>query len=153
MNYQCKYCGTKASNIASLMASPCFRHPAGANKGEHALYEGGEKSKYECRHYRQGDVLIERVADIPLTAEKQGQSTSIILAHGETTGHDHALETADAADWWKMPTRLSGELLVSLPSGGVVTHQEHSEIKLRAGFYRITLQREYTPEVIRNVAD
>jgi hypothetical protein len=30
MNYYCKYCGTKASSIASLSASPCFHHPAGA---------------------------------------------------------------------------------------------------------------------------
>ena len=28
------------------------------------------------------------------------------------------------------PTTLAGELFVSLPSGGVVTHQEHSEIRL-----------------------
>jgi hypothetical protein len=32
MNYYCKYCGTKAPSIASLVAAPCFRHPAGANK-------------------------------------------------------------------------------------------------------------------------
>ena len=49
MNYYCKYCGTKAPSIASLTASPCFRHPAGANKGKHALYEGAEKPKYVFR--------------------------------------------------------------------------------------------------------
>jgi predicted nucleic acid-binding Zn ribbon protein len=50
MNYYCKYCGTKAPSIASLTASPCFRHPVGANKGKHTLYEGAEKPKYECKH-------------------------------------------------------------------------------------------------------
>jgi DNA-directed RNA polymerase subunit RPC12/RpoP len=50
MTYYCKYCGAKAPSIASLTASPCFRHPAGANKGKHALYEGAEKPKYECKH-------------------------------------------------------------------------------------------------------
>jgi hypothetical protein len=113
-------------------------------------------------HYRQGDVLIERIAEIPLTAVKQGQSTRIILAHGEVTGHHHALETADPADWWKEqentpahqePGTLVGVLFVSLPAGGVVTHQEHSEIKLPAGDYRITRQREYSPDAVRNVAD
>jgi hypothetical protein len=116
----------------------------------------------DCNHYRQGDVLIERIANIPTTAEKQIKSTRIILAHGEVTGHYHALETADPADWWKTgeipganqkPATLAGELFVALPSGGVVTHQEHSEIKLPAGNYRITRQREYSPETIRNVAD
>jgi len=50
MNYYCKYCGTKAVSIASLTATTCPRHPAGVNKGKHALYEGGEKLKYECKH-------------------------------------------------------------------------------------------------------
>ena len=113
-------------------------------------------------HYRQGDVFIERIAKIPTAATKQEQSTRIILAHGEATGHHHTLETADPADWWKKgelsttnekPTTLAGELFVSLPSGGVVTHPEHSEIKLPGGHYRITRQREYSPEAIRNVAD
>jgi DNA-directed RNA polymerase subunit RPC12/RpoP len=50
MNYYCKYCGTKNSNLASLTVSDCQRHPAGPNKGKHALYEGAEKPKYECKH-------------------------------------------------------------------------------------------------------
>jgi len=32
MNYFCKYCGTKATSIASLTAATCFRHPLGATK-------------------------------------------------------------------------------------------------------------------------
>jgi hypothetical protein len=84
------------------------------------------------------------------------------LAHGEITGHHHALEMSDPADWWKdgkipatneKPKTLAGELFVSLPSGGAVTHPEHSEIKLPVGNYRITRQREYSPGAIRNVAD
>ena len=50
MNYYCKYCGTKASSIASLTGSFCSRHPSGANKGNHALYEGAEKPRYECKY-------------------------------------------------------------------------------------------------------
>ena len=113
-------------------------------------------------HYRQGDVLIERIAEIPTTAEKQNKSARIILAHGEVTGHHHAMEITDPADWWKQgeistanekPATLGGELYVSLPAGGVVTHPEHSEIKLPPGHYHITRQREYSPEAIRNVED
>jgi hypothetical protein len=113
-------------------------------------------------HYRQGDVLIEVIAKIPSTAQKQKRSRQIILAHGEVTGHHHCLKIADPADWWKegdistannKPTTLAGELFVTLPHGGVVTHQEHSKIKLPPGNYRVTRQREYSPEAIRNVAD
>jgi hypothetical protein len=116
----------------------------------------------DCHHFRQGDVLIERVAKIPNTAVKQHISARIILAHGEVTGHHHALETVVPVDWWKAgeisnanqkPTTLAGELFVALPSGGAVTHQEHSEITLPAGHYRIIRQREYSPEAIRNVED
>ena len=41
---------TKAAGISGLTASTCFRHPADSNKGKHALYEGAEKPKYECKH-------------------------------------------------------------------------------------------------------
>ena len=50
MNYYCKYCGIKASSIANLTGLSCPRHPAGAGKGKHALYQGSEKPKYECQH-------------------------------------------------------------------------------------------------------
>ena len=114
------------------------------------------------QHYRQGDVLIERIAGIPDTAVKQNKSTLIILAHGEATGHHHALETVEPADWWKegeistgnqKPATLASELFVSLPNGGGVTHQEHAAINLPAGNFRIIRQREYAPEALRNVAD
>lgn len=110
------------------------------------------------KHYRQGDVLIELISDIPKTAKKQKRSRNVILAHGEVTGHHHALETADPTDWWKgeqptseKPSTL--ELFVSLRSGGAVTHQEHSRIELPPGNYRVSRQREYSPEEIRNVQD
>ena len=49
-NYYCKYCGTKYSSVSSLTSAPCNRHPDGANKGKHALYEGEEKSQYTCKY-------------------------------------------------------------------------------------------------------
>jgi hypothetical protein len=114
------------------------------------------------QHYRQGDVLIERVEQIPAAATKQRRQKKIILAHGEVTGHHHQLETADPADWWKQgdispanekPSTLAGEIFLSLPAGGVVTHDEHARIELPPGNFRVTRQREYSPEAIRNVAD
>ena len=49
-NYYCEYCGEKFSSIASLTRWNCFRHPSGANKGTHKLYEGSEKSQYVCKY-------------------------------------------------------------------------------------------------------
>lgn len=114
-------------------------------------------------HYRQGDVLIEQIAEIPSTARKQRRAKKVILAHGEITGHHHQLQVADPADWWKgeqeiaptleKPKTLAGELFLGLPQGGVVTHPEHGQIILPPGNFRVIRQREYSPEEIRNVAD
>jgi DNA-directed RNA polymerase subunit RPC12/RpoP len=48
--YYCKYCGRDASGVQALTSGSCLRHPDGANKGKHALYEGSEKSRYTCRN-------------------------------------------------------------------------------------------------------
>lgn len=106
-------------------------------------------------HYRQGDVLIERVDTIPAGCTKHPHSkqTPIILAHGEVTGHHHAveLEEPDAADWWKSADE--GAQFLDLAAPAKVTHQEHATVVLPRGKYRVTRQREYSPEAIRNVAD
>jgi DNA-directed RNA polymerase subunit RPC12/RpoP len=49
-NYYCKNCGTKYSSVSSLTGNSCIRHPLGANKGKHELYEGTEKDKYQCKY-------------------------------------------------------------------------------------------------------
>lgn len=49
-NFYCEYCGTSFTNVRTLTACSCFRHPDGPNKGKHKLYEGSEKSKYTCKY-------------------------------------------------------------------------------------------------------
>ncbi len=82
--------------------------------------------------FRQGDVLITRIEEIPATAVKpviKGQKPErIILALGEATGHHHSLE-ADAADWWKD----GGDTILDVKKAVEVTHQEHAPIPLKPG--------------------
>jgi len=101
------------------------------------------------KHYRQGDVLIERVQSIPKDLKKQKpENGRIILALGEATGHHHSID-AKAADWWK-----SGEeQFVTVREQTEVVHQEHAAIALPPGKYRVQRQVEYTPQAIVNVAD
>ena len=99
--------------------------------------------------YRQGDVLVERVREIPAGLTKQEASGRIILAHGEMTGHHHSVD-ADAADWWKSE---NGEQFIQVKTATEVVHPEHGPIALPKGKYRVRRQREYSPEAIRNVAD
>lgn len=99
--------------------------------------------------YRQGDVLIEQIERIPKDAVKQKPKARIILAHGEATGHHHSVGI-DAADWWKQE---NGTQFLEVEELAAVEHQEHATIELPAGKYRVTRQREYSPEAIRKVAD
>lgn len=106
--------------------------------------------KTKMKTYRQGDVLIEQIAELPKGLKRQNaQNGRIILALGEATGHHHSL-AADAADWWKDG---SDNQFVSLEETTSLEHQEHAPIKLAPGHYRVRRQREYSPEEIRHVAD
>jgi transcription elongation factor Elf1 len=49
-NFYCEYCGAKYSSVSALTNGTCYRHPNGANKGKHKLYEGSEKNKYTCKY-------------------------------------------------------------------------------------------------------
>ncbi|MEO6883246.1 MAG: hypothetical protein ABI199_04390 [Bacteroidia bacterium] len=49
-NFYCEHCGSKAPSVAGLTGGFCSRHPNGANKGKHSLYQGSEKSHYTCKY-------------------------------------------------------------------------------------------------------
>ncbi|MER5895029.1 hypothetical protein [Streptomyces sp. NPDC001876] len=107
--------------------------------------------------YRQGDVLIvaldesavpARFVDAP--GELRDGRGRLVLALGEVTGHAHAVQG---------PGRLIreagpfGPMLLHLPDGGRVVHEEHAVIALPKGWFRVVRQREYAPGGVRVVAD
>ena len=101
-------------------------------------------------HVRQGDVLIERVDELPSELAPKGRDRGrVILAYGEVTGHAHAICEEDV----EMYTDVHGTLWLKAPSGATVVHEEHGTIPLPAGSYRVTHQREYHPAEIRRVVD
>lgn len=80
-----------------------------------------------------------------------------IFAHGEVTGHAHAVEDPKAAMVF-IPKGTVDNVDASLKFATIktktrVTHQEHAPIALTPGIYKIIRQREYSPEAIRRVAD
>jgi hypothetical protein len=99
--------------------------------------------------YRQGDVLIRCIDALPgeLT-EVPREAGRVVLAHGEVTGHSHAIAAPEAKLWSKGTQRF-----LETCREVVLHHEEHKEIDLPKGIYEIVIQREYTPEAIRNVAD
>ena len=97
--------------------------------------------------WRQGDVLIETIDEIPAAAQQR--LGPAILAYGEATGHSHRVEVPEAAEVWV----LSGELYLKLLESVRIVHDEHAPITLPAGTYHVWQQREYTPQDIRTIRD
>ncbi len=103
--------------------------------------------------FRQGDVLLERIESGPtgLTSPIPPEDGRYILRHGELTGHAHALSLSDVRS---AVTDSSGDRWFDLADGAVEVHEDHAHIEFpRSGWHRQRLQREYSPEAIRNVAD
>jgi hypothetical protein len=107
--------------------------------------------------YRQGDVLIVPVAQEAVPAhvataprEPRDERGRLVLALGEVTGHAHAV--VGPGELVREPGPY-GPLLLRLPQGGRVVHEEHAAIPLPKGWYRVIRQREYVPGSVRIVAD
>ena len=117
---------------------------------------------------RQGDVFLERAAALPgglrPVEREQGR---IILAHGEVTGHAHAISDAraelfedlrDGSRWLviqAVPVEETheGSAAVAAVATVPLQHEEHGQIDLDPGVYRVSRQREYTPSAPRWVLD
>ncbi|MFE7773643.1 hypothetical protein ACFU5O_07045 [Streptomyces sp. NPDC057445] len=107
--------------------------------------------------YRQGDVLIVPVTEDAVPAhvvdargEPRDGRGRLVLALGEVTGHAHALA---APGRLIRGTGAFGPMLLHLPEGGRLVHEEHAPIALPKGWYQVVRQREYAPGAVRIVAD
>ena len=106
----------------------------------------------------QGDVMLQRVSDIPKDAvEAEAVNGQLIVTHSET-GHNHIIENGDDVALLQDPEdELQGYLQVQ--DGAEVElkhlreHHTHETIIIPAGNYVVRRQREYTPEGYRRAAD
>jgi hypothetical protein len=97
---------------------------------------------------RQGDVLIRRIDALP--KKNAAVLANGVLAYGEVTGHLHQVDNLTRAEVLEIDNRL----YLRVGEDGVrIVHDEHSPLTLPAGNYEVTIQREYVPGEIRNVAD
>lgn len=105
---------------------------------------------------RQGDVMmvyVEKTETAPAVVEP-GQR--VILAHGEVTGHTHALrvDTPVSAPPSKPVFDAAAERYIQLLDSGKLGHEEHSTAIMRAGTIEIGVQVEAGPHnMLRRVAD
>lgn len=102
---------------------------------------------------RQGDILIERIDSFPSNLKKIAREQGrVVLAHGEVTGHHHSILDKHA-DLYSAVDSGDVTFLEIKEAVAALSHQEHATINLPPGNYKVTRQREYTPEAIRRVAD
>jgi hypothetical protein len=98
--------------------------------------------------HRHGDVLLVPVAlpgdAIPVPPAARG----VVLAEGEVTGHAHVMP-AETVQMWS----VGDQRYITVREPSALTHEEHATQVIAPGDYRVIIQREYTPEGIRNVAD
>ena len=108
---------------------------------------------HKMQLFRQGDVLIERIPALPSKLKKLNREDGkVILAHGEVTGHAHAI-IDEHADLYASEKEAGVTFLEVRDAMAALKHEEHATIELPPGAYRVVRQREYSPEAIRNVAD
>jgi hypothetical protein len=104
------------------------------------------------RQYRQGDVLLCAVDEIPPAATPvPSEGDRVIVALGELTGHAHAF-TADAVRLFREAGTGRSFLEIG-EAGAALVHEEHDPIRVPEGRYELKRQREYTPRRPRYVAD
>ena len=98
---------------------------------------------------RQGDVLIIPVPKLPAGTKQQERNGRIILAHGEATGHAHAIADPDC----EVLVSAGGKLFVRTKHEVAVEHEEHAPVTLSPGVHEVIRQREWMDEESRRVAD
>lgn len=103
---------------------------------------------------RQGDVLIVATNTIPDGLNPMPRENGrIVLAHGEVTGHAHAIDSALVTLFAPADLDEMADRFLRVEQECEVVHDEHDTITLPPGDYVIRRQREYTPEAVRQVAD
>jgi hypothetical protein len=97
------------------------------------------------RQYRQGDVLLCAIDEIPLRAMPEPSTDDrVVLAWGELTGHAHVFPAHEAR---LFRDEASGRAFVAIAEGGAaLVHEEHTLIRVPEGQYELRRQREYTPQ-------
>lgn len=91
--------------------------------------------------YRHGDVLLIRRDDV---TTKEGRQAEVVVAEGEVTGHAHRVRGEAVQLREQQGRTFAGRLLLDVPRGGVITHEEHRTIVLEPGTYEVRHQRTLT---------
>ena len=103
------------------------------------------------KQYRQGDVFLIEIKDIPKTAKKEKKAGRIVLEYGEVTGHAHAINETEGVDMFLEGARKFLEVCLAAP----LTHEEHETIVIPPGRYEVRRQCTWSAleQMSRKVVD
>lgn len=102
---------------------------------------------------RQGDVIIERIDNLPSKLKPVKRDAGrVVLAYGETTGHSHAIAD-EQVSLFESETESGVTFLEVREAMAALAHDEHATINLPTGNYRVSIQKQYTPAAIVRVQD
>lgn len=111
---------------------------------------------------RQGDVLLTRIAALPIGLAMARRDTlgRIVLALGETSGHGHCIRDAHVTGLRMAGSEDVDYIEVGGSGPATLNHEyesgalaEHLPITLPPGTYKVTRQREYSPQGIVRATD
>jgi hypothetical protein len=100
------------------------------------------------KQYRQGDILIKEIDQLPSIAKPQGRARRVVIAEGEATGHHHVLlPAAEDMEWWQ---NAAGDIYVRSTEAARLVHEEHGPIEILtdAAFIVCRRQLEFTANLV-----
>ena len=99
--------------------------------------------------FRQGDVfleLIKEVNEVELGDRVPLDKGRVVLAHGEVTGHAHAIQDKGAILFFGKDKAANQDRFLRVLRPVSLLHEEHAKIALEPGLYRVRRQREWTDQ-------
>jgi len=94
------------------------------------------------RQIRQGDVLLTEVdrpeGELIRVLDENDQPMAGLLVPGERTGHAHRLPA-------RVYDTAGGQRVLFVERPTEMSHEEHEDVEVPAGWWTPTIQREYTP--------
>ena len=89
-----------------------------------------------------GDVLLQEVAKIPAGAVPVPHGKTVVVAHGEETGHSHVIES-DQMSIWVLTRNGVEKLFLQIQAPVTIVHDEHRPLPIPRGIYRVGRIKEY----------
>jgi len=104
-------------------------------------------------NYRHGDILLVPTEKTGVRKISKGQSH--VLAYGEATGHRHLLTASPKDTAFSVFEDKKGTVTLILGQAGSLTHEEHKQLEVTPGTYKVVHEREYDYFALesRRVAD